>query len=140
MTLNQVIKEQTKLAKLRNKLERELFLKKTLPALEKLIGKTFVYRRTCYSMAEKPSDYWDTFRKILRVVINDGAAWLVYEEALVDAHGAATIKTDTDYVNNRVGFGAGWEPCESSEYESNRNGVMDAFLDPARLCEYLEAR
>jgi hypothetical protein len=140
MTLKQIIKDQNPLMRLRNKLEREHFLKKALPALEKLVGRYFVYRKTCYSCPEKHTDYWDVFRRVLRIVVNDGAAWIVYEEASIDSRGCATIRTGSEFVNNRDGFGSGWQACEPREFSRQYAKTLDALSDPRQLCEFLEAK
>lgn len=139
ITLKQIDKEMTRLAVLRSKLAEKDFRKDTLPAIERMVGKYFAYRRNHSSMPETESDYWDCFREVLRVVVIKGEACLVCQEIQIDALGQASIATGYQFIS-RPSMGERWEPCPEAEYLMEHDRVMNALRDPEQLCKYLESQ
>jgi hypothetical protein len=120
----------------KNKIEDAEFNAKTVPAIRAFLGQTFVYRNNSYSCPSSASDYWDVFRKVVRVLSSDGAAWLVYEECQIDRNGRPSLAIESYYARTAE-MGSGWKPCTVKEYEKMRAQVVAAIDSPDTYVAYL---
>jgi hypothetical protein len=139
LTRNELIDEQNRLNKIRADLDAKEFKEKTLPALRGMVGKTFVYRRSCYSCPQKKSDYWDVFRRVLAVFPQSGGANIVFREVYIDSHGSATIRTGNDYGWAAAPFSGGWSACSSREYDAMHARAARAVVNGRTVINRLRA-
>lgn len=129
-TATESIKSQIlELQRQREEIEAAEFTEQELPRIMALLGKSYVYRNNSYSCPERPSDYWDVFRKVVRVVPRDGAAWLLFEECSIDKNGKPSLSVEAS-LTRRADWGQGWKSCTAKEYESNRRRVSTEIISP----------
>jgi len=104
--------KQIKLSKLSGEVEdlkREIEKEETYPRLVSLIGTGWKYRNS-YSCPQKPSDYWNVYRKILAVKPNCSA---LVAEFSTDCHGEMTAKTKWEC--HPRWFPDSWTQCTDKE-------------------------
>lgn len=112
------------------RLETTNFQDELRPQISASIGKTFAYRRNCYSCPSKAEDYWDIFRKLVDVQFSELHAWLIFQEVQIDSYGNPRVTLAYDSVSSRESFpklASGWAPCEEEEFEKNYRAALDQF-------------
>lgn len=134
-----VLAELTRIREIERKLDQTDFLKDFLPKAKALVGTACVYRRNCYSCPEKPSDYFDVFRKVLDCLIDMDSCGVhfICEEIQIDSHGSASLKLVDEWAYRKDPFGTGWGKCSLGEYNSQRIKVVREISQPNRMRRYV---
>jgi hypothetical protein len=122
--------EINKLRERESELRGAKFISEIVPKLKLRVGKTFVFRGNSYGSDRAK---WDTFRKLIKVVVLERHAWLIFEKFQI-AEGRAEITSDfdlADYGYEGHGYGRErWEECSEMEYDQMREAVMRELADP----------
>ena len=139
-TVEQIQEQMKALRAKRAALQNEEFRENILPKLRTMVGETLAYRRNSYSCPEKPSDYWDVFRIVLRVIEKDGWAWLVCQECSIDRDQKPSLSIESFMVcDGRQDYLGSWQPCSRKEFETNYQRTMAAIASPDGYVAHLLA-
>lgn len=138
-TLKQLKKESLELTREINRIEEEEIQKVCIPELKKLVGKYYAYRKNAYSCPEKPSDYWDVFRKIIDwVESNERGFHFIYEEFSIDSNGKISLEVEETYAyTNKEWWGkipfSGYEEITSVEYDSEKAKMFSEMASQKKM-------
>jgi hypothetical protein len=138
-TLKQLELERIRVQTQINELKEKEMEEKHYPALRKSAGKSFIYRRNCYSCPEEPSDYWDVYKKVLEVVEANGSLYFVIEEFSVDRNGKCSLIIDDyyPYPDGRQPFTGGWEEITAGEYAEAKGEFLKEMQTYKKLKKVL---
>lgn len=143
MALSELKAIEKKLRELRaeqTRLEADNFRDQLIPTINAHIGKTFAYRRNCYSCPSEPSDYWDVFRRLVKVNFGDLHAWAIYQEVQIDSGGVPQITLKIDLVRDVFPkLESGWKPCASTEFEAAYARAIQEFNTQKLCAEHIES-
>lgn len=131
----QLDREFARLYEIRNQLDQSEFLSQIVPAMQKLIGKTYAYRNNCYSCPKSQADYWDVFRKVVGVVVDSGShvAYVLCEELSIDSRGVPEWTYRSELVFARKDFPERYEKCSLREYSTQKRRVLKQLASPTMM-------
>ena len=141
--LKAIEKQMSDLRLAQMRLEADNFKNELAPKITSHIGKTFAYRKNCYSCPSDPSDYWDVFRRLVKVSFDEYHAWVTFQEVQIDSAGIPQITLAVDLISSRDAFPkleTGWKPCLVAEFDAAYNLAMDEFNTQKQCAEHIEAR
>ena len=141
--LEKLYKEEAKIKAEIYKIENEEIEKKQKPLLKKMVGKCFIYHKNCYSCPNKPSDYWDTFRKILEWIDpKEQGFHFIYEEFQTDKYGKVSwIIDETPIYFNKEWWDknpfVGFKEITKQRYEKEKTKMIAEMSSHAKMKKVL---
>lgn len=115
---------QLQLDQIKKKIKKEkdeLYKKNIAPLLKSYEGKYFIFKDNSYSYSKNKNDYWDVYRKLIKVIFDDSNFCMgIIEDHSVDCYGQinhSITKTTINFKNIPEYIWLGWEEISEQKYD-----------------------